>query len=175
MAKFLSRQSGVEWIDLDRVAWESYAVGTPTYDRVVARFGETILAASGEIDRRLLARIVFSEAAARRDLERIVHPAVSRRLTERIRVEQERGTCVLLVEGALLTVSPYVDRSAFDAIVWLDTSDDTRRDRLRSRGRSSHVDRLGGGDPEAGNLRVDAEGTVADVAERVWNVIEQVS
>jgi hypothetical protein len=79
---------------------------------------------------------------------------------------------VLLVEGARLASSPHVDRAAFDAIVWLRASDATRRERLRSARRENHLGR--GDEPEAGAalLYVDAEGTIDEVAERVWKTLE---
>jgi dephospho-CoA kinase len=49
---------------------------------VVARFGADILNDRGALDRQRLGAIVFADAAARRDLEAIVHPFV-REATER--------------------------------------------------------------------------------------------
>jgi dephospho-CoA kinase len=72
---------GVPTIDADTLAHEAVAPGTPGLAAVVARFGRDVLAADGTLDRRKLASIVFMDAAARCDLEAIVHPAV-RRATE---------------------------------------------------------------------------------------------
>jgi len=121
----------------------------------------------------VLGSLVLSDAAARRDLEAIVHPAVSDRLDELKRGAEERGTEVLLVEGALLASSSYVDRSIFDAILWLEASDETRRNRLRSDGREEHADRMAAVSPDAATIVVDAEGTLSEVAERVRRSIER--
>jgi dephospho-CoA kinase len=173
VARALAGRPNVEAIDLDRVAWETYVPGTATYDRLVARFGRVILSEDGRIDREKLASFSLSDAAARRDLEAIVHPAVSDRLGELKRGADERGTEVLFVEGALLASSSHVDRSIFDAVVWLEASDETRRDRLRSDGREEHADRMDGVSPDADTIVVDADGTLAEVAERVWRSIER--
>ncbi|GAG40563.1 unnamed protein product, partial [marine sediment metagenome] len=127
----------------------------------------------GRIDREVLGSLVLSDAAARRDLEAIVHPAVSDRLDELKRGAEERGTEVLLVEGALLASSSHVDRSIFDAILWLEASDETRRNRLRSDGREEHADRMAGVSSDAATIVVDAEGTLSEVAERVRRSIER--
>jgi dephospho-CoA kinase len=173
VARALAGRGNVEAIDLDRVAWETYVPETPTYDRLVARFGRAVLSEDGRIDREKLASFSLSDAAARRDLEAIVHPAVSDRLDELRRSADERGTKVLFVEGALLASSPHVDRSVFDAVVWLEASDETRRNRLRLDGREEHADRMDGVCPDGATIVVDAEGTVSEVVERVWRSIER--
>jgi dephospho-CoA kinase len=167
VARALAKKPGVEAIDLDRVAWETYALETPTHDRLVERFGRGILSDEGLIDRERLGRLTLSDAAARRDLDAIVHPAVSERLSELVLDAKRRGVGVLLVEGALLASSPHVDRSIFDRILWLEASEGTRRDRLRSEGREDQADRLDGVGSGTATV-VDAEGTLSEVAERVW-------
>jgi len=49
---------------------------------IVARFGQSMLLADGTLDRSSLARVVFSDRAARADLEAVVHPEVYRRIGE---------------------------------------------------------------------------------------------
>ena len=63
-------------IDADTVAREVVKPGSPGLRQVVARFGESVLDAHGGLDRRALAAQVFHDPLKRRDLERIVHPAV---------------------------------------------------------------------------------------------------
>ena len=147
VARALAGRKGVEAIDLDRVAWETYAPETPTHDRLVERFGRGILSDDGRIDRERLGDLALSGAEARRDLDATVHPAVGERLVDLVSDAKRRGVEVLLVEGALLASSPYVDRSVFDRVLWLEASDGTRRARLRSDGREGHADRLDGVGP----------------------------
>ena len=68
--------AGVPVIDADVIAREVVALGTPGLAAVVARFGQSILSPDGTLARARLGNIVFRDAAARRDLEAIVHPAV---------------------------------------------------------------------------------------------------
>ena len=172
VAHALAERPGVEAIDLDRVAWETYAPGTPTHDRLVERFGRGILSDNGWIDRERLGDLVLSDAEARRDLDAIVHPAVGERLFELVLDAKRRGVEVLLVEGALLASSPHVDRSIFDRVLWLEASAGTRRARLRSDGREGHADRLNGVGPGPATV-VDAEGTISEVAGRVWRSLDR--
>ena len=63
-------------IDADVLAREALAPATPGALAVAERFGEGVLAANGSVDRAALAKLVFSDAAARADLNAIVHPLV---------------------------------------------------------------------------------------------------
>lgn len=67
---------GLAVVDADRLAREAVAEGTSGLAEVIAHFGPSVVAAGGALDRPALARVVFADAAARRTLERIVHPRV---------------------------------------------------------------------------------------------------
>jgi dephospho-CoA kinase len=73
---------GVPVIDADLLARDAVAVGTPGLSAIVDRFGAEILQPDGTLDRSALARIIFTNASARADLESIVHPDVYRRIRE---------------------------------------------------------------------------------------------
>jgi dephospho-CoA kinase len=173
VARALAERPGIDWIDLDQTAWETYKSGTATFDQVVSRFGEEVVGADGEIDRGELAVRVFLDPEAKEDLEAIVHPAVLDRLEVLAEEHARRGTSILLVEGALLTTSIHVRDSEFDALIWLDASDATREDRLRRDGRVDHASRGDDLEPGRSAIRVDAEGAIVDVAARVLRVIEE--
>jgi dephospho-CoA kinase len=68
---------GVPTIDADLVARDVVGPGTPALTAIVARFGPAVLDHNHVLDRRRLGSIVFADDAARHDLERIVHPAVT--------------------------------------------------------------------------------------------------
>jgi dephospho-CoA kinase len=76
------RDAGVPVVDSDVLAREAVAPGTEGLAAVVERFGPGVLSVEGALDRARLADIVFRDAAARRDLEAIVHPYVRRRIAE---------------------------------------------------------------------------------------------
>ncbi len=176
VAQALASRGDVEWIELDRLAWETYRPGTETFDRLIERFGREVLGADGAIDRGRLAEWAFSTPASRDDLEAIVHPAVMALLREAIAAHRQLGIVTILVEGALLVHSPHVDRTLFDAIVWLDVDERTRAERLRADSRPQHGRRVPEPSPEAfdGVRRLSAEGTVADVAARLQRLTETV-
>jgi dephospho-CoA kinase len=72
------RDAGVPVIDADVVSRQVVAPGTAGLAAIVARFGREMLTADGQLDRQRLGSVVFRDAAARADLEAIVHPAVRR-------------------------------------------------------------------------------------------------
>ena len=80
LARFADR--GVPVIDADRLAHAAIEPGTPGHAAVAARFGAPLVTAGGAIDRAALAKIVFGDTKARRDLEAIIHPGVYRAIDQ---------------------------------------------------------------------------------------------
>src|SRR5205814_695502 len=76
----------------------------------VERFGDGVVGEDGALDRGALASIVFADEAARKDLEKIVHPAVGAEMMKRLQAEAETDHVVvydvpLLVEAARRAMS----------------------------------------------------------------------
>jgi dephospho-CoA kinase len=67
---------GVPVVDADEAARAVVAPGTPGLAKVVERFGGGLIAANGELNRRALRDLIFSDPSARRDLEGILHPLI---------------------------------------------------------------------------------------------------
>ena len=73
---------GAGIVDTDRVAREVVAPGQPGLEAVRGEFGEGVILASGELDRRALREVVFADAQARRRLESLLHPLIRARTME---------------------------------------------------------------------------------------------
>ncbi|MBV9621320.1 MAG: dephospho-CoA kinase [Gammaproteobacteria bacterium] len=67
---------GVPILDSDQVARDVVEPGQPPLERLVERFGPSILTADGHLDRPALRNLVFSDPKARTDLEALTHPAI---------------------------------------------------------------------------------------------------
>jgi dephospho-CoA kinase len=94
---------GAHRIDADRVVHLLLRSGTPTFRRIVDAFGEQILSAGGEIDRKILGRIVFSDAQKRAVLNSLTHPAVEAEILRRIaELEQSSSHGIVIVDAALM-------------------------------------------------------------------------
>lgn len=74
----LLRRRAVPTIDADQLARAAVQPGQPVTDALRARFGPGLFAADGSLDRPRLGRLVFADAAARAELEALVHPPVRR-------------------------------------------------------------------------------------------------
>ncbi len=172
VGRLLGEREGVTWIDLDPLAWQCYRPNSKTYRQLVSRFGRMILAADAEIDRSKLAQIVFSDSKALADLNAIVHPALNEKLRAVIGEEETKGTQLLFFEGALLGLSPHVDYSLFDAILWLVASRETRAKRLRTAGRAQHLQRHLTSPKEGQTIEINAEGSVERTAQLVLETIQ---
>jgi dephospho-CoA kinase len=93
---------GAEVIDADLVGHEAYLPHTPAWEEVVATFGQEVLQPTGEVDRRKLGGIVFSDPKALTQLNAIMHPKMYEMLQERVDVLRSQGTEVAVIEAAIL-------------------------------------------------------------------------
>ena len=93
---------GARYIDADEIAHQVIASGGGAFQEVVAAFGAGILDVNGEIDRRRLGAIVFSDATRLRQLEEIVHPAVSACIAENL---ETAGEAVVVLDAIKLLES----------------------------------------------------------------------
>ncbi|MEJ5310421.1 MAG: dephospho-CoA kinase [Anaerolineae bacterium] len=110
---------GAEVIDADRITHSVLAPDGAAYADVVAAFGVDILTPDGTIDRRKLGDIVFSDAEALAQLERLVHPPVIAEVRRRIAASVAP---VVVVEAIKLLESGVADD--YDAI-WVTTCPET--------------------------------------------------
>src|SRR5919199_883837 len=172
------QELAAELIDADRVAHELLEPDTAEYARIVERFGREILQPSGAIDRRRLGAIVFADADALRDLERILHPGVRPRIRARFAAAQRP---VVVVEAIkLLEVGLYLETDA----VWVVTADrETQIERLlASRGltRGEAETRVDAQPPQSekvarADVVIDNSGDLAQTREQVvaaWEAIQ---
>jgi dephospho-CoA kinase len=115
-------------IDADMLAREVVEPGSPTLAAIIDRFGEQVVT-EGRLDRPRLAQLVFADPLARRDLERIVHPAVRVRAAE---LERAAGPDAIVVHVIPLLVETGQQRD-FDLVVTVDVDHETQIQRLMAR------------------------------------------
>jgi dephospho-CoA kinase len=112
-------ERGAVLIDADRIAREVVEPGTEGLARVVERFGSGILLDDGNLDRPQLASIVFADEAARADLNAIVHPAVGRRIAERL-AELASADVIVVLDIPLLVEGGPRDRYPVAGVLVID-------------------------------------------------------
>jgi dephospho-CoA kinase len=129
VAKILS-ELGAVVIDADAIAKEVLEPGQLGYENVLLAFGESVLDASGNIDRKKLANLVFQDAEKLLMLESIVHPAVIARVSD-IR-ESLPETSIVVYDTPLLVEKQLQDQ--FDKVLIVSADEDIRKARLVQRG-----------------------------------------
>ncbi len=73
------RELGAVVVDADELAREVVVAGSPGLAAIRERFGDSVMAADGSLDRGALGGLVFADPLARRDLEAITHPLIGAR------------------------------------------------------------------------------------------------
>ena len=97
------RDLGTPVIDADLLSHRLLEPDGAAFEEVCRSFGARILDDEGNIDRAALGRLVFADADARDELERIVHPLVRKESFRRLESEARRsGSAIGVVDAALL-------------------------------------------------------------------------
>jgi dephospho-CoA kinase len=119
---------GVPVIDADEASRAVVARGKPGLEKVIERFGDSVIAKNGELNRRVLRDLIFSDPGSRRDLELILHPLI------RAHMDQSAATAAgpyvvmaipLLVEGR--------SRDRVDRILVVDVDEELQLQRVMAR------------------------------------------
>lgn len=105
--RFASR--GVAVIDADRVAREVVRPGTPGLAAVVDAFGPSVLTADGELDRKALAALVFTDPQRRQTLNAITHPLIAAATRQAAAEHAAQGHPLVCYEAALLVENGLAD------------------------------------------------------------------
>jgi dephospho-CoA kinase len=177
---------GVPVIDADSLARAAVAPGADGLTRVAERFGPGVISADGSLDREALGRIVFSDAAARRDLEAIVHPVVFAGIEQWFTgLEQDRASGRNAAPGVAIAEVPLLyetgHASDFDRVIVAACDPEEQKRRAIARGGLSEAEaerRMAAQIPIAEKRRradyvVDTGGTLADTDRQVGQVLEQ--
>ena len=123
---------GVPVIDTDVIARQVVEPGEPALAAVVGAFGTQVLGEDGRLDRRRMREHVFADAAARRRLEAILHPA--------IRAEMERQSRAAGGPYQVLVIPLLVEsgrRDHVDRVLVVDVPEATQVERLMRRDAST--------------------------------------
>jgi dephospho-CoA kinase len=124
---------GATLIDADALARQAVDVGMPAYHAIVERWGQSVTAPDGPIDRRELRQRVFSDSEQLEALNAIVHPEVQRLRDQLVDDARRRGDRIVVCDIPLLFERRLADQ--FDRIVLVDAPRPVRMERLvRDRG-----------------------------------------
>lgn len=122
------RELGIPVINADDSSRAVVAPGEPGLAAVIAHFGSRMLTPQGELDRRALRSLIFSDPKSRKALEAILHPLIRSDMDRRIL--QSDGAYIvlsipLLIEGGA--------RDRVDRVLLIDAPESVQVERLMSR------------------------------------------
>jgi dephospho-CoA kinase len=122
-------QLGATVIDSDQLARDVIERGSIGFNEVVAKFGDEILK-NGEIDRQILASLIFKDPAKRSELEQITHPLIRKAFAKV--VSSALPDSIVINQIPLLVESNHDYK--FDHIITVSASESIRSERLIKRG-----------------------------------------
>ncbi len=149
---------GAYTIDADKLIHTILLKGGAAYAPVIEEFGDGILRSDGEIDRRALGKVVFSDPSKLRKLEEIEHPIVRSSIEVEIKSASES---IVVLDAIKLIESGWAAKC--DAVWVVTCLREQQIERLiRTRGYSQ---------AEA-EMRVDAQSPQVDKVARAGVVID---
>jgi len=149
-----------------------------TIERLVGRWGRTILDPAGNIDRARISALVFADEDERRALEAVIHPYIERRLIEQLREAAEDPSCRFIVLDAAVLLEAGWQRYC-TMVVFVDAPREERLARLarfrgwseaelteRERAQLSLADKKARAD-----LVIDNSGSLSDLSRQVDDLV----
>jgi dephospho-CoA kinase len=132
VAQLLSER-GATIVDADVLARRAVEADTPAYEKIVERWGTSIVGIDKQLDRSALRRTVFSDAGQLEELNEIVHPEVENLRKRLLDDARQRGDRIVVCDIPLLFEKHMAPR--FDRILLVDAPRPLRLERLvRERG-----------------------------------------
>ncbi len=153
---------GAHIIDADLLAREVVMPGQAAHARIVEEFGPQVVQEDGSLDRKALGAVVFADAAKRKRLEEITHPAIGARQQRILSVlDEEAFEGVVIWDAALLFEGGGVAK--MDRVVVVYADPETERRRLMERDGLSDAD---------ARARIASQMPIAEKARLAHHVID---
>jgi dephospho-CoA kinase len=123
---------GCHVIDADVLAREVVVPGEPALAAIVEAFGREVLQPDGSLDRARVGALVFADAAKRKRLEAITHPAIAARRQAALDELTARGFDGIVVQDAALLIE-VGGHASVDRLVVVYAEPAVQRERLMRR------------------------------------------
>ncbi len=135
---------GAAVIDADAISRSVTAPGGRAIPAIAERFGAGMIGTDGAMDRQAMRERVFSDQAARQQLEAIIHPLVGTLTREQTEAAIAQGARCLVFDVPLLVESGKRWRSQVDRVWVVDCEPATQRARVIARSglAAEEIDRI---------------------------------
>ena len=126
------KQAGLKIIDADVIARQVVAPGTPGLRKVIVAFGPNYQLTDGQLNRRKLARLVFSAPAALRRLEAITTPLIQTAIQQQLAAYRQQQVPAVVIDAPTFYEVGYLIRLV-DHVMVVATSPAIQQQRLMAR------------------------------------------
>jgi len=167
-------------IDADVIAREVVKKGEKAWKEIVVVFGTNILKEDGEINRKKLADLVFSDSEKLKILNRITHPRIIEKINQKVSeiIEKDRKAVIILVAPLLIETGLY---KIVDEVWVVYTDNNTQLKRLMERdglSREEAEKRIGAQIPIEEKLKfadviIDNSGDLNKTYEQLYKIWEE--
>ncbi|MHB9020355.1 MAG: dephospho-CoA kinase [Halothiobacillus sp.] len=132
VASFLETQN-IPIIDTDQLGRELVEPNRPALKAITDAFGQTILQPNGQLDRAALRTKIFSNAASRKTLEAILHPAIRELAQHRALEAAAQSPYVLVVVPLLAEPEVYPNYRWLNRVIGIRATPNLQQHRLMRR------------------------------------------
>lgn len=176
------KELGAYIVDADIIARSVVQKGEKAYNEIVQHFGRKILMPNGEINRKKLGHIVFSDSEKLKLLNQITHPEIIGRIKDKVEEYKDIGAKVIVIDAAILIE---VGLEWYCDSIWLVSVDkETQIRRLMERDKFAYSDALNRINSQYANEKksqfadviIDNNEPIEEVKKKVkelWNIIIQ--
>ena len=170
---------GLKVLNADQIAREISESDPEVRNALIMYFGEGILNSDGLLNRRKLGELVFSNEAARRQINQIIHPRVLQQISQEIEACRRAGDCWVVIIEAALIYEVGMEKS-LDGVVVVDAPVQARIDRIRQRDgltRQEIENRIKSQMPleekvKRADFVVDNSGSISDLEQKVKELVD---
>ncbi len=117
-------------IDADVIAREQVLPGTPSYQKILERYGTSFLDDQKQLDRKKLGEVIFNHPADRIWLEQLLHPAINQEIKQRLEKIQA-PYCLIIIPLLAENYETYQD--LLDYVIAIDVPKETQLARVKQR------------------------------------------
>ncbi|WP_242362659.1 dephospho-CoA kinase [Limosilactobacillus antri] len=127
----LLSQVGFPVVDADLIVHRLQQPGQPGFERLVERFGTTILDPNGSLDRQRLGQLAFNDQTARKQLNQVMQPLIRDTIMAQLAQLKDTAVPAIILDAPLLFEQHYDEDC--DLIVVVAVDEATQLTRLMER------------------------------------------
>jgi len=158
VARLFARRGAVVF-DADAIVRDLYFPGGEGAAAARELFGDAVVDSAGNVDRALIAALVFADPSKRHELEARIHPLVGREILRRFDEAERSGAPVAVAEASQLLEAK--TESRYDRVVLVVAPEAVRLARWEAKG----------GDAADARRRIDAQISPSSAFDRADDVI----